>query len=210
MARYVPTPSAVHASTSRFSNSKKSKNWELRLPLIVIIIPNYHCLIEDNLQSSIFNLLDVNVTSETEHAVGAGEGVVTGRNDDVHALNLLLGRVHVVVGVVRLEVSSLHHHVVCNPEVETETEAVAVDHKRHIVHVGIGEVVARQLTTSRDRQTRNDVPLCTSQILIGTAAEQLLAVLIPVGLCVEEVVVAQIGTHIFDDAPLCTEGQQSR
>ena len=73
--------------------------------------PPFLCLI---------NILEVQLTADTEHAVGAGEGVADQR--------LCRGNALVVV-VVGLEVSGLEGHDVGHLVVEAQTEAEAVDNK---------------------------------------------------------------------------------
>ena len=77
--------------------------------------PPFLCLI---------NILEVQLTADTEHAVGAGEGVADQR---------LCGGDALVVVVVGLEVSGLEAHDVRHLVVEAQAEAEAVDDKRRVI-----------------------------------------------------------------------------
>ena len=83
--------------------------------------------------------LEVQFAADTEHAVGAGEGIADQR--------LCRGDTLVVV-VVGLEVGSLEGHDIRHLVVKAQTEAEAVDNERHIVHVLISELITGELTTS--------------------------------------------------------------
>ena len=98
--------------------------------------PPFLCLI---------NILEVQLTADTEHAVGAGEGVADQR---------LCGGDALVVVVVGLEVSGLEGHDVGHLVVEAQAEAEAVDDKRHVVHVSIGKLITGDLSTSHSAPAR--------------------------------------------------------
>ena len=83
--------------------------------------------------------LEVQLATDTEHAVGAGEGIADQR--------LCRGDTLVVV-VVGLEVSCFQRYDIRHLVVEAQAKAVAVDNKRHIVHVLISELITGELTTS--------------------------------------------------------------
>ena len=119
----------------------------------------------DPLFLCLINILEVQLTADTEHAVGAGEGVADQR--------LCRGNALVVV-VVGLEVSGLEGHDVGHLVVEAQAEAEAVDDKRHVVHVSIGKLITGDLSTGRDGELLGDIPFRTCQILVGAAIEQFL------------------------------------
>ncbi|MBR4330129.1 MAG: leukotoxin LktA family filamentous adhesin, partial [Candidatus Riflebacteria bacterium] len=83
--------------------------------------------------------------------------------------------------------------------------AVAIDDKRHIVHILVADAVACQLETARDGETIVQVPFHTCQIFVAVVIKQLLGVVVPLGLLVEEVMPAHVQTNIVDGAPLGTE-----
>ena len=117
--------------------------------------------------------LEVQFAVDTKHTVGTGEGVADegcGAGDTV------------IVLVVRLEVSCTKFHVVVDGVLESKADAAGINHERHIVHVGIGKLIARDLCSSRDRETVGNVPLYTTEVLIGASVEQFLGVVIPMGI----------------------------
>ena len=68
--------------------------------------------------------LEIELTTDTEYAIGTGEGI----------LNLRIGCIDaIVVGIVGLEVGSLDCHNLRELVVETETDAIAVDNERDVV-----------------------------------------------------------------------------
>lgn len=130
--------------------------------------------------------------ADTEHTVGAGKGVS-------HA-GLLRGDT-VVILIIGLEVGGLQRQYAAGLVVEAETVAEAVGDERHIVHVLVCQTVACQLSAGRYGESVGDVPLGTCQIFVGVVVEQVLSVVVPVGLLVEEVVVAQVDAHLVDGTP---------
>lgn len=114
-------------------------------------------------------------------------------------------RYFVIVFVVGLEVGGCHLDVVRHLVGQTKAEAIGVDDERHIVHVIVGELIAGDLSTGRDIQFLGDVPFSTGKILVGATVEFLLGMLIPMGICVVVVVVAQVDADFGNDAPLCTQ-----
>ena len=139
--------------------------------------------------------LDRDLYAKTYHAIGAGERVLAFRNGKAEAAHVLLGQVHIVILVVGLEVSSIDFHLVGDLITYAETKRPRVHDERHVVHVSIGESVASELNTAAHLQLLRDIPLGTGQILVGVAIEELLAVLIPVCVGVEEMVVAKVQAH---------------
>ena len=137
-------------------------------------------------------VLKVQLAVDAEVAVGAGEGVADARADGGDA---------VIVLVVRLEVSSTELYVFIDTVFEAEADAAGVDHERHVVHVGVGELIAGDLDTSRDGEAVGDVPFSTAKILVGTTVKQLLGVVVPMGLGVEEVVITEVDADIVGDVP---------
>ena len=107
-------------------------------------------------------VLEVQFTVDAEVAVGAGEGVADARADGGDA---------VIVLVVRLEVSSTELYVFVDTVFEAEADAAGVNHERHVVHVGVGELITGDLDTSRDSEAVGDIPFCTTKILVGTAVK---------------------------------------
>ena len=105
--------------------------------------------------------LDIDVTAETQHAVCTGEGVLSGRGA-------------VIVTILRLEEACLQRQMFPHLIVSTEADAIAVHHKRDVVHVVVSQSVASQLSAHRDGQFRRDIPLSTEQDLVGVVAEFLL------------------------------------
>jgi hypothetical protein len=86
-------------------------------------------------------ILEIELTTDTEYAVGTGEGI----------LNLRIGSIDaIVVGIVGLEVGSLDCHNLRELVVETETDAIAVDNERDVVDVLVGDTIAGDLSTGRE------------------------------------------------------------
>ena len=91
--------------------------------------------------------LEVELTSDAEYTIGSCEAVADARRRIVVA---------VVILVVRLEISCRDGDVITNLVVETETDAIAIDDERHIVHVFVGDSVACELSTARHVQLGSD------------------------------------------------------
>ena len=133
--------------------------------------------------SSLFKSLEIQFAVDTEDTVRAGEGVTDAWSGGGYA---------VVVLIVRLEIASTELYVFVGAVFETEANAAGVDYERHVVHVGISELVAGNLGSCRDGEALGDISLGTAEVLVGAAVEQLLCVVIPMGLGVVEVVITQV------------------
>ena len=141
------------------------------------------------------------LATNTKHAVGTGEGILNLRISSIRTL------VFVIVG---LEIGSLDGHFLRQFVIETETDAVAVDNELHIVDILIGIAITSHLSTSRESKVLCSVPFSTQQELVGVVLEQILRIVVPGSILVEEVVPAGIDANNINRTVLNTDSQQGR
>ena len=98
--------------------------------------------------------LEVKLTTDAEYAISTCEGVADARGKIVVA---------VVIVVVRLEISCRDDDVIADLIAETETDAIAIDNERHVVHVFVGDSVACELSTARHVQLVVHIPFYTGR-----------------------------------------------
>ena len=71
-------------------------------------------------------------------------------------------------------------------------------------------LIAGELSAATDGETVCNVPLGTCKVLVSTTVEQTLRIVVPVGVLVEEVVVAEVQTDIVGDVPHRTGSELGR
>ena len=103
-------------------------------------------------------LLEIQLTANTEYTVRSCKCILIGDS-------LIDGLV--VVAVDRLEIGGRECDIVLYLIAATQTDAVAVNHERDIVHVFVAQSIACELATARDIQLVGDIPFDTGKELVG-------------------------------------------